>query len=324
MATSGSITSITTTYAGEFAGKYVAAALLSAPTIEKGGVEILPNIKFKQVMQKMALTDVLSDASCDFTRTDDAITLTERVLEVKDLQVNLEICKLDFHNTWQGVEQGYSSFDVLPKSFEDYMIGYVAEKVAARNEVNFWRGDATVSGEYDGIVTQVALDAGLPAAQEIAGVAASATTIIDELGKIVDALPASVYGSEDLFIYLSQDMARAYVRALGGFGSIANNAGANGVDNKGTLWYGMGQDLAFDGVKIFMANGLANGTAIATNKSNLFFGCSLNSDLQEVKLLDMSDLDGSNNCRVIMRMAAGAQYAIVDDIVTYGITNAVN
>ena len=169
MATSGSITSITTTYAGEFAGKYVAAALLSAPTIEKGGVEILPNIKFKQVMQKMAMTDVLSDASCDFTRTDDAITLTERVLEVKDLQVNLELCKLDFHNTYMGIEQGYSSFDVLPKSFEDYLIGYVAEKVAARNEVNFWRGDTNNSGEYDGITTQLAVDAGLPAAQEIAG-----------------------------------------------------------------------------------------------------------------------------------------------------------
>jgi hypothetical protein len=28
-------TSITTTYAGEFAGKYIAAALLSAPTLEK-------------------------------------------------------------------------------------------------------------------------------------------------------------------------------------------------------------------------------------------------------------------------------------------------
>lgn len=324
MATSGSITSITTTYAGEFAGKYVAAALLSAPTIEKGGVEILPNIKFKQVMQKMAMTDVLSDASCDFTRTDDAITLTERVLEVKDLQVNLELCKLDFHNTWQGIEQGYSSFDVLPKSFEDYLIGYVAEKVAARNEVNFWRGDANNSGEYDGIVTQVALDAGLPAAQEVAGTTVTAANVIDELGSIVDALPSTVYGREDLHIYISQNIARAYVRALGGFGSIANNAGANGVDNRGTLWYGMGQDLAFDGVKLFVANGLADNTAIAAQKSNLFFGCSLNSDLQEVKLLDMSDLDGSNNCRVIMRMACGAQYAIVDDIVTYGIVNSAN
>ena len=86
----------------------------------------------------------------------------------------------------------------------------------------------------------------------------------------------------------------------------------------------MGQDLAFDGVKLFVANGLADNTAIAAQKSNLFFGCSLNSDLQEVKLLDMSDLDGSNNCRVIMRMACGAQYAIVDDIVTYGIVNSAN
>ena len=73
-----------------------------------------------------------------------------------------------------------------------------------------------------------------------------------------------------------------------------------------------------------MANGLADDTAVCTQKSNLFFGCSLQSDLQEVKLLDMSDLDGSNNVRIIMRMAAGAQYAIVDDIVTYGIVNSAN
>ena len=29
-------TNITTTYAGEFAGKYIAAAILSAPTLEQG------------------------------------------------------------------------------------------------------------------------------------------------------------------------------------------------------------------------------------------------------------------------------------------------
>lgn len=316
-----SISSITTTYAGEFAGKYVAAALLSAPTIERGGVEILPNVKFKQVMQKVALTDVLSDATCDFTRTDDAITLTERILETKDLQVNLELCKLDFHNTWQGVEQGYSSFDTLPKSFEDYLLGYVAAKVAARNEVNFWRGAAGTSGEYDGITTQLALDAGLPAAQEIAGTTVTAANVIDELGSIVDAIPSAVYGAEDLHIYVSQNIARAYVRALGGF--AAAGLGANGTNAQGTQWYDNGA-LTFDGVKIFMANGLADNTAVCAQKSNLFFGCSLNSDLQEVKILDMSDLDGSNNARIIMRMACGAQYAIVDDIVTYGIVNSAN
>ena len=38
----------------------------------------------------------------------------------------------------------------------------------------------------------------------------------------------------------------------------------------------------------------------------------------------MADIDGSQNVRVIMRFLAGVQYGIVEDIVTYGIVNAVN
>ena len=313
-------TSITTTYAGEFAGKYVSAALLSAPTIENGGVEILPNVKFKAVMQKVGTDDILKDASCDFTATS-TVTLTERILEVKDLQVNLQLCKKDFHDTWQGIEQGYSSFDTLPKSFADYLIGYTAAKVAQRNEISFWRGATATSGDYDGIMTQVALDAALPAAQEIAGTTVTAANVITELGSIVDAIPSAVYGKDDLHIYVSQNIARAYVRALGGFGS--QGLGANGTNNMGTQWYNNGS-LSFDGVKIFVANGLADNTALAAEKSNLFFGCSLLSDTQEVRVIDMADIDGSQNVRMIMRMAAGAQYANVEDVVTYGIVNSAN
>jgi len=316
--------SITTTYAGEFAGKYVSAALLSAPTIENGGVEVLPNVKFKQVMQKLSTDDILKDASCDFTASG-TVTLTERILEVKDLQVNLSLCKQEFHNTWQGIEQGYSSFDTLPKSFADYLIGYTAAKVAQRNEISFWRGvgsgGSAVSGDYDGIMTQVALDAALPAAQEVTGTTVTAANVIDELGKIVDAIPSAVYGKDDLHIYISQNIARAYVRALGGFG--ASGLGANGTNNMGTQWYNNGS-LSFDGVKLFVGNGLADNTALAAEKSNLFFGCSLLSDTQEVRVIDMADIDGSQNVRMIMRMAAGAQYANVEDLVTYGIVNSAN
>ena len=58
-------TSITSTYAGEFAGKYISAALLSANTIDKGGIEVMPNIKYKSTMKKVA-TDaiVINIASC--------------------------------------------------------------------------------------------------------------------------------------------------------------------------------------------------------------------------------------------------------------------
>jgi len=312
--------SLSTTYAGEFAKKYVAAALLSSPTIENGGVEILPNVKYKQVLQKVATDGILKDATCDFTSTS-TVTLSQRVLQVKDLQVNLQLCKSDFHTTWQGIEQGYSSFDVLPPSFQEYLIGYVASKVAAQNEVAIWNGATGTSGQFDGFVTKIAVDAGLPTAQEVAGTTVTSSNVVAEIGKLVDAIPATLYGKEDLYLYVSQNIAKAYVRALGGF---ASGVGANGLNAQGTTWYTAGGALSFDGIKIFVANGLNSNTAVATLKSNLFFGLSLNSDLQEVRVIDMSETDGSNNVRIVMRMAAGVQYAAIEDIATYGITNSAN
>jgi hypothetical protein len=79
----------------------------------------------------------------------------------------------------------------------------------------------------------------------------------------------------------------------------------------------MGQNLAFDGVKLFVANGLADNTAIAAEKSNLFFGTGLLRDQNEVKVIDMADIDGSQNVRVVMRMTAGVQFGVGSDIVLY-------
>jgi len=315
-------TSITTTYAGEFKDKIIAAALLSSPTIDNGGIEIKPSIKYKEVMKKLSSDAILKDASCDFTATS-TITLTERVLQPEEFQVNLQLCKKDFHSDWLSAQQGYSAFDVLPKSFADFLMAHVVAKVAAKNETNIWSGVTANVGEFNGFATIASLDAGLPAAQEIAGTSAisAAATVIAELGKIVDAIPATLYGKEDLYIYISQATARAYVRALGGFSVAAtSNSGTNA---QGTQWYTNGA-LTFDGVKLFVANGLANNVAIAAEKSNLFFGTGLLTDMGEAKIIDMSDLDGSQNVRVVLRMTAGVQIGVIEDIVTYGITNAAN
>ena len=313
-------TSITTTYAGEFAGKYISAALLSASTIENGGIEVKPNIKYKEVIKKLSTDAIVKDATCDFNATS-TITLTENILQPEEFQVNLQLCKKDFHNDWEAVQMGYSAFDSLPPSFADYLIGHVAAKVAEKTEQNIWKGVTANAGEFNGFATLLAADAGLPAAQEVLGTTVTAANVIAELGKIVDAIPAALYGKEDLHIYVSQNIARAYIRALGGFG--ASGLGANGTNAMGTQWWNNGS-LSFDGIKIFVANGLAANTAIAAEKSNLFFGTGLMADNQEVKLIDMADIDGSQNVRVVMRFTAGVQYGIVSDIVTYGIVNAAN
>jgi len=313
-------TSITTTYAGEFAGQYIAAALLEGSTIANGGITVKPNVKLKEVIKKVSTNDIVKDATCDFDPTS-TLTLTERILTPEEQQVNLQLCKKDFVSDWEAIQMGYSAFDNLPPSFSDFLIGHVAAKVAQRTENSIWTGDTATNGQFNGLSTLISTDADLPAAQEVTGTTVNAGNVITELGSIVDAIPSSLYGSEDLYLYVSQNIARAYVRALGGFGT--SGLGANGVNAAGTQWWNNGS-LSFDGVKIFVANGLADNTAMAAEKSNLFFGTGLLSDHNEVKVIDMADLDGSQNVRVVMRFTAGVQYGIVEDIVTYGIANAAN
>ena len=305
-------TSITSTYAGEFAGKYISAALLSANTIDKGGIEVMPNIKNKSTMKKVATdANVIKNASCDFDATA-TVTLTERLLQPEEFQVNLQFCKQDFVSDWEAAQMGYSAFDKMPPKFSDFIIGHVAGLVAEKTEQNIWEGVNANAGEFDGLVTLALADADVVDVASHAAV--TAANVIDKLGSIVDAVPSALYNKEDLHIYVSQNIARAYVRALGGF---ATSIGAAGTDSKGTQWYNAGGQLSFDGVKIFVANGLADDTAMAAQKSNLYFGCGLLSDSQEVKVLDMSDLDGSQNVRVIMRYTSAVNYGIGSDIVLY-------
>ena len=301
-------TSITSTYAGEFAGKYISAALLSGSTIENGGISVKPNVKFKEVIKKVSTSGLIANASCDFADTG-TVTLTERILQPEEFQVNVELCKKDFRSDWEAVQMGYSTFDKLPPKFSDFLISHVAAKVAEKTEQNIWQGVNANAGEFDGFSTLLAADTDVI---DVTGAAITASNVVSELGSIVDAIPSSLYGQEDMYIYVSQNIARAYVRALGGFG--ASGLGANGVNAQGTQWWNNGS-LSFDGVKLFVANGLADDTAVAAEKSNLYFGTGLLSDHNEVKVIDMSDLDGSQNVRVIMRFTSGVQYGIGGDIV---------
>jgi hypothetical protein len=304
-------TNITTTYAGEFSREYIAAALLSGATLNNGGITIKPNVKYKEVIKKIATdSNVIKDGSCDFTDTA-TITLTERILQPEEFQVNLELCKKDFRSDWEAVQMGMSTFDSLPPAFADFLVAHVAGLVAESTENNIWKGVNANPGEFDGLVTKMTADA---AVLDVVGEAVTAANVITEMGLVVDAIPSSLYGKEDLYLYVSQNVARAYVRALGGF--AAAGLGANGVNAEGTQWWNNGA-LSFDGVKIFVANGLADNYMVAAEKSNLFFGTGLLSDHNEVKVLDMGDLDGSQNVRVIMRFTSGVEYGIGSDIVLY-------
>ena len=312
----GSNPAITTTYAGEFAGKYLAAALLSAPTLEQGGVTILPNVAYKQVMQKVATGNIVANATCDFTASG-TVTLTERVLTTEEFQVNLQLCKLDLAQSWQSASMGYSAFKTLPKTFADFLIAHVAAKVAAKIETTIWSGTNATAGEFDGFKTLMLADGTvIDVPTPLTGAALNASTVIAEIGETVDSIPAALYGNEGLRIYVSQKIAKLYVRALGGF--AASGLGANGTNTQGTQWYTNGS-LSYDGIPIFMANGLGQYNMVATTVDNLYFGCGLLNDKNIVKVIDMGDIDGSLNYRVVMRYNGAVQHGIGSDVVLYGV-----
>jgi hypothetical protein len=307
---------ITTTYEGEFAGKYIAAGLLSANTLDNGGVTIVPNVKYQQVIKPLSTTDLIADATCDYSATGEVI-LTERILKPKELQINATLCKKDFRSDWDAVSMGYSAFDVLPKSFQDFFIARVLGQMAEATEQSIWVGSDLVNGQFNGLMTEAIAQSGtgIPTAQVVTAVSVDATNVIAELGAVLDAIPSRLYGNPNLRIYVSQNIARAYVRALGGFGS--GGYGAAGTNAQGTQWYGMGSGLSFDGVSLFVANGLSNNQMLATTVDNLYFGTGLLADHNEIKLIDMGMIDGSQNVRFVARYTAGTQIGILEDCVAY-------
>jgi len=311
-------TSITTTYAGEFAGEYIAAALLSASTIDDGGVTVKANIAYKEVIKKLATGSLVSAASCDFT-PNSSVTLTERIIQPVELQVNLQLCKYDFVNDWEAQQMGYGLGQSLPPKFSDFMIAHVAAEVAQNTEFCIWQGDTTAgsNNSFDGfekLIAAAATAGDIPAAQQVTGTTLDAANIVAELSKVVDAIPASLYGKEDLFLYIGSKAAKLYVQALGGFG--ANGLGANGVNNMGTQWWNNGS-LTVNGVKIFVCPGMSDNKMYAAQRSNLYFGTGILNDTNVVKVLDMADLDASNNVRMVMRFTSAVQFGIAEDLVEY-------
>jgi len=195
---------------------------------------------------------------------------------------------------------GFSAFDQLPPLFSDYVIARVAAEVANATETSIWSGSAG-EGSFDGLVTLAAADTDVV---DVVGTTITAGNVIDELAKVVDAIPSGVYGKEDLTIYISQHVAKKYIAAQAALGYRE--------------LYNVGQtEMNFQGIKLFATGGLGDNTIMAAQASNLFFGTGLLNDKNEVRVIDTSEFLGDTNIRVVMRYTAGVQIGVGSDVVLY-------
>jgi len=291
--------SLTTTYAGELAGEICRKALVS--NVSAGYVTMKPNVPYKSVARKIEDTVTFAAGTCDFTPTG-TITLTERILTLEEFQVQRQICKKDFFTDW-------SAADVMSgrvnTQIQDAIVERLVSGIAANNETVMWSGVNATTGQYDGFETLIAASA----APSAGSGTLDDTTIIGAIWSLISTASNGVKGAaEKPTIYMGQVAWEAYMQA--------QIAAGNG-------WYltgGPEVNKRFVGMyEIAVCPGMSDDVLIFSQKSNLMLGTWQENQMNEVFILDMQNLDGSQNVRYGARFYLGAQICVAEDIVAWGL-----
>jgi hypothetical protein len=292
-------TSLTTTYAGELAGEIVAKALLQ--NVSAQYVTMKPNVPYKSVVRKIDDTVSFAAGTCDFTPTG-TITLTERILTLEEFQVQRQICKKDFFIDW-------TTADVMSgrvnTQIQDAIIGRLVGGIAAANETIMWSGVNATAGQYDGFETIIKAAPGTISA---GSGALTDANIIATIWDVINTAPAAVKGAaEKPALYMGQAAWEVYMQA--------QIAAGNG-------WYltgGPEVSKRFVGMyEIYVCPGMTANNIIFAQPSNLMLGTWQENQMNEVFILDMQNLDGSQNVRYGARFYLGAQIAVAEDITFWG------
>lgn len=293
--------SLTKLYVGEEAAGFISASLLSGETLGKGNITVLPNVSYKVNLKSFDLsTSSVADATCDFTDAGD-VTYVEKALAPEKFQLNKKLCKNDWLSTFAGASMNVGVDGTLPGNFQEYVISHAGALVGQQVETSIWAGATATGGQFDGFQAQLLADGDVI---DVAAGTLSASNIVAELGKVRDAIPSAVYGKEDLAIYMGTAAFRFYISAQAALGYLNQY-------HAGTT------EANFEGIKLIWCPGMGADKMVAARKSNLFFATDLVSDMTEVKLIDQTAIDGSDNVHLVMKYNAGVGYATSGDIVYY-------
>ena len=250
----------------------------------------------------MAGSSLVANATCDFADAG-TLALTEAVLEPKNLQINVDLCKKTLLSGWEAEEMKAGAFNRTAPTFDQYVLAYFGEIIADSVEGSIWTGANATAGQFEGFLTGTTGRFATGGATQVnnvggAGTAYTAANIIAQLQLLVASIPANVYGREDLRIYMNMKTYRFYISAISTLGYV--NA------------YNMNGDYIpmFEGITIQPCPGMPDNKLVAAETSNLFYGTDLLSDDTNIKMLDMTQLDGSDNMRVVAKFSGGVQVGI--------------
>jgi len=293
-----------TTFYGKDAEGFFKKVLTTG--VAKNELSLIPNVKSKIKLAYSDLGNILQADDCSFSATGEG-TLNQKTMEVCDLKVNLEYCATTFEANYLSMQlrAGSNNDEVMPASYAEFVVDYVAEKVSSDLEKVMFQGNtATASYPYslcDGLNKLLLADA------DVVDVSATASltsaNVVTELNRVLDAVPAEVRQEANFKIFVSQQIAFAYKQAQ--------------AVTQGGLFLVGDKELNYLGYRLIPTSGLSAKQMIAFNSDKVFFLTDLTSDWDEIIMIPQRNISGARTERFATALKFGVNYLYGNEIVFY-------
>lgn len=294
-----------TTFYGKDAEGFFKKVLTTG--LAKNELTLVPNVKSKIKLAYSDLGNILQAEDCSFSSTGEG-SLNQKTMEVCDLKVNLEYCATTFEANYLSAQlrAGSNNEEVVPTSYADFVVNYVAEKVSSDLEKVMFQGNtATASYPYslcDGLIKQLQADG------DVVDVSATASTIIStnvvgELNRLLSAVAAEVRSAANFKIFVSQEIAFAYKQAQ--------------ASTTGGLFLVGDKELNYLGFRLIPTSALTAKQMVAFNSEKVFFLTDLVSDWDDIIIIPQRNISGARTERFATSLKFGVNYLYGNEITLY-------
>lgn len=228
-------------------------------------------------------------------------TLSQRIIKVGKLKVNMSFCEREMLSKWMGSEVRVAAgAESLP--FEETFTSELINSINEAVETAIYQGDTASSNanlkHFDGLLKILGAEAGVVDVD-----AASESTALDKVREIYNNIPEKAFSRGEVAILVGMDTFRSMVGNLVDKNLYHYNPGAP----EGEVV------LPGTNCRVIGVNGL-NGTkkAIAASLKNIYFGTDMLNDMETFKLWYSDD---NQEFRLAVKFNAGVQVAFPDEVV---------
>lgn len=280
--------------------------IMSKPIYESDlysyGVTYRPGVKGKEQLVVGEVSDLFQTYTCAFSPSGE-VSLAEQWIEPFTMKINLQECYDKYWPSFMAEEtrRAYVGETNIPRTFFQWFFDdMLVKEMKKEYEEIFWNGDKTKSGILalgDGVVKKV-VESGK--AKTVTGATLTVDNILAQVSAVAAKADVNV-DDADYKIFINKGQMKILKTALGNE-KIRDNYVWSNFTKEGEKVYAYGFEV--------VPCRIAKDTILLAPNKNLILGYDLESDQTSFQILDLSQVTGDNEFRVIAmcNMAVGVVY----------------